>query len=132
MSRTDPEARLLRKGRGKEAKLVFGAQVLMENRQGMVVGFQVREATGTAEREAVPELLAGARAMGLHPQTVGADKGYDTRDCVAAIREQGVTPHVTQHISVRHPSAIDGRTTRHAGTFAVNSCGPASKKSLAG
>lgn len=115
VSTTDPEARLMRKGRGKEAKLVFGAHVLMENRHGMVVEFRVTEATGTAERDAVPELLAGARAKGFHPQTVGADKGYDTRDCVAAIREHGVTPHVTQHISSRHPSAIDGRTTRHAG-----------------
>jgi transposase len=113
-STTDPESRLLRKGKGKEAKLVFIAHALMENRHGLLVDFQVSEATGTAERDAVPQLLEAARERGLHPRTLGADRGYDTRDCVAQLREQRVTPHVAQNSS-RRSSAIDGRTTRHAG-----------------
>lgn len=60
-------------------------------------------------------LLAEAQSPGLHPKTTGADKGYVNRNCVVAIREQGVAPHVTRHISVRLPKPIYGRTTRHAG-----------------
>ena len=111
-SATDPEARLFRKG--KEARLVFMAHALMENRNGLLVDFVVSEATGTAERDAVPVLLAGARERGFHPRTLGGDKGYDTRGCVGAMRTRGVTPHVAQNTSGRS-SAIDGRTTRHRG-----------------
>jgi IS5 family transposase len=117
-STTDPEARLLRKGKGKEAKLVFMGHALMENRHGLLVDLQVTAATGTAERDAVPLLLDQAKARGFHPATLGADKGYDTRDCVAAMRQRGVTPHVAQNTSGRR-SAIDGRTTRHPG-YAVS------------
>ena len=113
-STTDPEARLFRKGKGKEAKLVFMAHALMENRNGLLVDFLVSEATGTAERDAVPVLLDEARERGFHPRTLGADKGYDTRGCVGAMRARGVTPHVAQNTSGRS-SAIDGRTTRHRG-----------------
>ena len=74
-STTDPDARLLRKGKGKEAKLVFIAHALMENRNGLLTDFLVSEATGTAERDAVPVLLDGARERGFHPKTLGADKG---------------------------------------------------------
>ena len=74
-SATDPEARLFRKGKGKEARLVFMAHALMENRNGLLVDFLVSEATGTAERDAVPVLLAGARERGFHPRTLGGDKG---------------------------------------------------------
>ena len=111
-STTDPEARRFRKGKGKEARLVFMAHALMENRNGLLVDFLVSEATGTAERDAVPVLLAGVRERGFHPRTLGADKGYDTRGCVRAMRARGVTPHVAQNTSGRS-SAIDGRTTRH-------------------
>ena len=111
---TDPEARLFRKGKGKEARLVFMAHALMENRNGLLVDFLVSEATGTAERDAVPVLLAGARERGFHPRTLGGDKGYDTRGCVGAMRARGVAPHVAQNTSGRS-SAIDGRTTRHRG-----------------
>ena len=76
------------------------------------VDFLVSEATGTAERDAVPVLLAGVRERGFHPRTLGADKGYDTRGCVGAMRAHGVTPHAAQHTSGRS-SAIDGCTTRH-------------------
>jgi transposase len=113
-STTDQESRLLRKGKGKEAKLVFMAHALMENRNGMLMDFQVTEATGTAERDAVPVLLDQARERGFHPKTMGADKNYDTRECVEAMRKRRVTPHVAQNTSGRS-SAIDGRTTRHLG-----------------
>ena len=111
-SATDPEARLFRKGKGKEARLVFMAHALMENRNGLLVDFLVSEATGTAERDAVPVLLAGARDRGFHPRTLGGDKGDDTRGCVGAMRARGVTPHVAHNTNGRS-SAIDGRTTRH-------------------
>ena len=113
-SATDREARLFRKGKGKEARLVFMAHALMENRNGLLVDFLVSEATGMAERDAVPVLLAGARERGFHPRTLGGDKGYDTRGCVGAMRTRGVAPHVAQNTSGRS-SAIDGRTTRHRG-----------------
>ena len=109
-STTDPEALLFRKGKGKEAKLVFMAHALMENRNGMLTDFQMSQATGTAERDAVPVLLDEARERRFHPRTLGADKSYDTRECVAAMRRRGVTPHVAQNTSGRS-SAIDGRTT---------------------
>jgi transposase len=118
-STTDPEARLLRKGKGKEAKLVFMGHALMENRHGMLVDFQMTAATGTAERDVVPVLVKRARQRGFRPKTLGADKNYDTRDCVAALRRDHVTPHVAQNQGPRRRSAIDGRTTRHGG-YAVS------------
>jgi transposase len=118
-STTDPEARLLKKGKGKEAKLVFMGHALMENRNGMLVDFQLTEATGTAERDVIPELVERARARRFHPTTLAGDKNYDTRDCVQSLRKHRVTPHVTQNQTSRRRSAIDGRTTRHAG-YAVS------------
>ena len=91
---------------------MFMAHALIRN--GLLVDFLVSEATGTAERDAVPVLLAGARERGFHPRTLGGDKGYDTRGCVGAMRARGVTPHVAQNTSGRS-SAIDGRTTRRRG-----------------
>jgi transposase len=113
-SSTDPQARLFRKGNSQEAKLAFMAHALMENRNGLLVDFQVTEANGTAERDMARKLLEEAKASGFHPTTLGADKNYDTRQCVAELRELGVTPHVAQNTSHRR-SAIDGRTTRHTG-----------------
>jgi len=113
-STTDPEARLFRKGKGKEAKLVFMGHTLMENRNGLVIDFEVTTATGTAEREAAVRQVDDARHRGLRPGTVGGDKNYDTKAFVAALRERYVTPHAAQNTSGRR-SAIDGRTTRHAG-----------------
>ena len=118
-STTDPEARLLRKGQGKEAKLSFMGHALMENRNGFLVDFQMSQATGTAERDAVPDLLDAAVARGFHPETGGSDKNYDTAECVADQRVRGVTPHVAQNTSRKGGSAIDGRTTRHPG-YAVS------------
>ncbi|MGH2383344.1 MAG: IS5 family transposase [Candidatus Limnocylindria bacterium] len=109
-STTDPEAMLARKGNGKEAKLSYNGNVLMENRNGLVADVQVLPATGTAEREAALMMIgsmAGADAM-----TVGADKGYDTKQFVAECRQMNATPHVAQ--KARH-SAVDARTTRHPG-----------------
>jgi transposase len=113
-STTDPEARLMRKGKGKEARLVFVGHALMENRNGLLVDFQVTQATGTAERDVVSVLLDEARQRGFRPRTLGADKGYDTRECVAAMRKRKVTPHVARNTNGRR-SAIDGRTTSWPG-----------------
>ena len=109
-SRTDPEARLMRKGKGREARLSFMGHALMENGNGLLMDFLVSRATGRAEREAVPVMLDDARQRGYRPRTLGGDKGYDTRECVRAMRNRGVTPHVAR----RTHSAIDGRTTGHA------------------
>ncbi len=109
-STTDPEARLARKGLGHEATLAFAEHVLMDNRHGLVVDVQVTQATGTAERAAAIEMLE--RVPGWGQLTVGADKGYDTREFVEACRLMGVTPHVA---CKRKGSALDRRTTRHAG-----------------
>jgi transposase len=113
-SSTDPQAKLFRKGNNHEAKLAFMAHALMENRNGLLVDFQVSQASGTAERDMARQLVQEAKARGFHPSTLGADKNYDTRQCVAELRELGVTPHVAQNTS-RRRSAIDGRTTRHPG-----------------
>ena len=113
-STTDPEALLARKGPGKEAKLSFAGHVLMENRNGLVVDLELTQATGTAEREAALKMLG--RLKRRHRTTVGADKGYDTKDFVAGCRKRAVSPHVARK---RRHSAIDGRTVRHTG-YAVS------------
>jgi transposase len=111
-STTDPDARLYRKGRGKEAKLCHMGHLLMENRNGLIVDALVTTATGTAEREAAEAMLG--RQPGRHRATLGADKAYDTAGLVAGLRALNVTPHVAQNTSGRR-SAIDARTTRHPG-----------------
>jgi len=111
-STTDPDARLARKGKAQEAKLCYTGHVLMENRNGLAVGSCVIPANGHAERAAALELLGALDREGR--VTLGADKGYDTRDFVTAVRLLGVTPHVAQNTTNR-ASAIDGRTTRHEG-----------------
>jgi transposase len=119
-STTDPEALLAKKGKGKEARLSFMGHALMENRNGLVVDFQLSQATGTAERDMAPKLVDEARQRGFHPRTLAGDKSYDTRDCVADLRRRRVTPHVAQNTSGRR-SAIDRRTTRHVG-YAISQC----------
>jgi transposase len=111
-STTDPESRLYRKGRGQESKLAYLGHVLMENRNGLVVDTRVTPANGRAEREAALEMLGSLE--GRRRRTVGADKGYDTRDFVSQARDLTVTPHVAQNTS-RRKSAIDGRTTHPSG-----------------
>jgi len=110
-STTDPESRLAKNGRGREAKLAYLGEVLMENRHGLVVDACVVTASGTAERDAATDLL---QAWPARPATVGGDKAYDTRAWVETARALGVTPHVAQ----APRSAIDGRTTRHRGYHA--------------
>src|SRR6516164_9284038 len=116
-STTDPDARLYRKGRGKEAKLCFMGHALMENRNGLIVGAVATRASGHAERLAAQHLIE-PHADAAQRVTLGGDKGFDTQDFVAEMREINVTPHVAQNDNGRR-SAIDGRTTRHPG-YAVS------------
>jgi transposase len=111
-STTDPDARLFRKGRGKEAKLCHMGHLLMENRHGLIVDTLVTPASGTAERAAALAMLG--RQSGRHRATLAADKAYDATAFVADLRALNVTPHVAQHTTGRR-SAIDARTTRHPG-----------------
>jgi transposase len=115
-STTDPEARLFKKAKGKEAKLCFMGHVLMENRHGLVVAPRLTQATGTAEREAAVALVEAV--PGRQRITVGGDKAYDTQEFVQSLRALKATPHVAQNHNGRK-SAIDGRTTRHPG-YAVS------------
>jgi transposase len=112
-STTDPDALLARKGNGKEAKLSYNGNVLTENRNGLIVNTETLPANGTAERDAA--LLMLEQVPGTDRVTVGADKGYDTKDFVAECRHMNVTPHVAQNVKRNGGSAIDGRTTRYEG-----------------
>src|SRR3984885_2425923 len=116
-STTDPEAKLYRKGPGKEAKLCFMGHALMENRNSLVVDTCLTPADGHAERVAALHMIE-PRADRPQAITLGADKAYDAEDFVNELRSMKVTPHVAQNTSGRS-SAIDGRTTRHAG-YAVS------------
>ena len=113
-SSTDPEAKLARKGKVREAKLSYSAHALMENRNGLLVDLRIAEANGRAERETALVMLDES-VPGRTPITLGADKAYDTKDFVASCRERNVVPHVAQNINVQRGSAIDARTTRHDG-----------------
>jgi IS5 family transposase len=112
-STTDPDALLARKGSGKEAKLSYNGNLLIENRNGLIVTTELFQANGTAERDAALVMLE--QVPGGHRVTVGADKAYDTKDFVAECRNLNVTPHVAQNIKRAGGSAIDQRTARHAG-----------------
>jgi transposase len=114
-STSDPDARLYRKGKGKEAKLCFMGHALMENRSGLIVETETTHADGYGERKAALAMI-NRRCPGERQVTLGADKGYDTADFVADLRAMNVTPHVAAKVK---GSAIDGRTTRHAG-YAVS------------
>ena len=114
-SLTDLDALLTRKGKGKEAKLAFSLNVLMENRHGLCVDVSVARATGHAERQEALRMVRRQRANGFTPKTLGGDKAYDTADYVAALRAEGITPHVAQNITDRRGSNLDRRTTRHPG-----------------
>ena len=116
-STTDPDARLYRKGKGKETKLCFIGHGLMENRHGLLVDACLTLADGHAERAAALHMME-PRADRPTAITLGADKAYDAEDFVDELRSMNVTPHVAQNTSGRS-SAIDGRTTRHGG-YAVS------------
>jgi len=108
-STTDPDALLARKGAGKEAKLSYTGNVLMDNRNGLVADVETMQADGTAERDAAVVMIESI--PGSDRVTIGADKGYDTKGFVADARALNATPHVAQ----KKHSAVDGRTTRHEG-----------------
>jgi transposase len=116
-STTDPDARLYKKGAGKEAKLCFMGHALMENRNGLIVGAIATRASGHAERLAAQHLIEPHTGR-TRRITLGADKGFDTQDFIAEMHEINVTAHVAQNDNGRR-SAIDGRTTRHPG-YAVS------------
>lgn len=116
-STTDPESKLFRKG-NNGARLSYFGNVLMENRNGLIVDLRIDQADGYAERRGALALL-DEHAPNSSGATVGADAGYDTSDFIAACRERGITPHVAQTRDKRRRSAVDGRTTRHGG-YAVS------------
>ena len=113
VSKTDPDAELMRKSKGKESRLRYGVHHLMENRNCLVVGVKTTKAASVTERVAAQELLIDQ--PGEHRKTVGGDKGFDTCDFVEDCRILNVTPHVAQNIERKGGSAIDRRTTRHSG-----------------
>jgi len=123
-SKTDPDARLYRKGHGQEARLGYLGHVLMENRNGLIVDAMVTQADGTAERDAALLMLhskwRNRRRRGRRgPMSVGADKAYDTREFVATLREMNIRAHVAQNSRRSGGSAIDRRTSRH-NSYAVS------------
>jgi transposase len=112
-SKTDSDALLARKGKGKEAKLSYNGNLLVENRNGLIVNAELLQANGRAERDAA--LLMLEQVPGDGRITVGGDKGFDTAEFVEQCRHMNITPHVAQNLGRRGGSAIDARTTRHAG-----------------
>jgi transposase len=109
----EPQAKLFRKGKSQAAKLYYMGHVLMEHRSGLPIDAEFTEANGFAERMAGIRLMK--RQAARTGRTLAADKAYDTREFVAECRKLGVTPHVAQNIARVGGSAIDARTTRHAG-----------------
>lgn len=116
-STTDPEAKLMRKSNGQTAKLSYSLNGLIENQNGLLVALDLEQATGTAERDSAIGMLF--RLGGQKRITLGADKGYDTKDFVAECRQLNVTPHVAQNVGKRRKSAVDARTTSPPG-YAVS------------
>lgn len=119
-SKSDPQARLHRKGDGKESRLCYMGHALMENRNGLAVAGAITMASGRAERETALELVDGHRGDSRRRVTLGGDKGYDVSSFVDDLRERQITPHIARHDHVtktgkRRRSRIDGRTTRHPG-----------------
>lgn len=117
VSKTDPEALLARKSQGKESKLSYSGNLLVENRNGLIVDAEVFQANGTAERDAALTMLE--QIPGTKRATVGGDKGFDTSGFVEECRNLRVVPHVARNDQRRGGSAIDGRTTRHP-SYAVS------------
>src|SRR6202023_606649 len=117
-STTDPEAQLAKKGAGKEAKLCYSANALMENRHALLIEFALEPADGYAERKSARAMLE-TELPGSRRITLGADKGYDTAEFVASCRTLKVTPHIARNESRAGGSALDRRTARHAG-YAVS------------
>ena len=122
-STTDPDARLYKKADGQPSRLCFVGTALMENRNGLVVDGRLTRASGVSECLAAIDLADQHIGRG---GTLAGDKGFDTADVVAELRERRITPHVAQNAydtgKVRRRSNIDGRTTRHAGYAASQKC----------
>src|SRR4029450_3186039 len=117
-SKTDPDARLYRKGNGQEAKLGYLGHVLTENQHGFIVDAMLTQADGRAERDAALLMLyrqwrSRRQRRRSAPMSVGTDKAYDTHDFVETVRGLNIRPHVAQNRNRLGGSAIDGRTTRH-------------------
>ncbi|HUS08291.1 MAG TPA: IS5 family transposase [Bryobacteraceae bacterium] len=123
-SKTDPDVKLYRKGNGQESKLSYLGHVVMENRNGLIVDAMLTQADGTAERDAALLMMhrrwrRNRRWAKSKTISLGADKAYDTRDFVSTLKAMNIRPHVSQNVKRSGGSAIDGRTTRHAG-YAVS------------
>jgi len=129
-STSDGDARLFKKAPGVGASLCFMGHCVMENRNGLVVASEVTQASGTAERDSALQMARSLK--GAHQKTLGADKGYDTRDFVAHLRISGITPHAAQNTSRSGGSAIDGRTARLRVTPNRSAPESGSNRSLAG
>jgi hypothetical protein len=110
-STTDPEAKLAKKGAGKEAKLCYSANALIENRNGLLIEFALEPTDGYAERKSARAMLE-IELPGSRRITLGADKGYDTGEFVAACRALKVTPHIARNESRAGGSALDRHTAR--------------------
>lgn len=121
-STTDPDSRLYRKAAGKESKLCYIGHATMENRNKLAVTGMVTHASGKAERAASLKMLKRIARKKKRRITAGADKAYDTRDHIADLRKNNVTPHVAQNTERRGGSAIDDRTTRHEGYSMSQTC----------
>jgi len=112
-STTDRDAKLMRKGKGRESKLSYGAHALMDNRHGLCTDIDVRSAVQT-ETQAAKDMLARQARKRIRPESLGADKGYHTKDFVAHLRKKNIRPHIAQ-IESRKTPGLDARTTRSAG-----------------
>jgi len=111
-STTDPEAKLLRKGAGKEAKLCFAGHAVMENRTGLCVLFAVTPSVGVTESTQALAQVRELQDREFTPRTVGADKGYHNKEFVQGCREAGVAPHVAE-VKGRQVAGFDGRTKKN-------------------
>jgi transposase len=116
-SATDPDAKLMRKSKGQESKLRYGGHALMENRHGLCVDIKVTSAV-TTETQAAKDILQRQQRKRVQPRTLGADKGYHSKDFVAHLRRRKIAPHLAM-IDGRKTPGLDRRTTRHAG-YAVS------------
>ena len=130
-STSDPDARLFRKGDGAASRLCFIGHVLMENRNGLAVGGVLTRAAGTAEASAALHLAQG---LPRGPKTLGADKGYDSRDLVLELRELGITPHVAQNAYVTERASRRSTAARRGtpATPSVRRGASGSRRSSAG
>ena len=123
-STTDPDAKLFRKGHGREARLCFMGHALMENRNGLVVQAHLTQASGTAERRAAVHMIERQSPGSARRLTLGADKDYDAAAFIGELRRMCVTPHIARNDTMtktgrRRRTAVDARTTRHQG-YAVS------------